>query len=597
MKITPKKLYKAVRYLKRNGMTEFMIHVREKLEPEEVPYGPWFDRHKVTSQELQTQRANSQLWEHRPLVSVCVPLYDTPEIFLIQMIESVMAQSYTNWQLCLADGSATDSLRQVVECIAKSDERIKYQHLEENLGIAGNTNAALTMAEGEWIGLLDHDDLLAADALYEVMKKVGEDNAIEAVYTDEDKVDEQVTMHCEPHMKPDYNEDLLRSNNYITHFFCVKRSIVEQVGGFDKAYDGAQDYDFIFRCTEEAKRTAHVAKVLYHWRMSSNSTADNPESKLYAFEAGARAIKAHLARLGIQGEVSQTKDLGFYRVKYPVQRQELVSILIPNKDEAESLRTCIEAIKKSEYTNYEIIVIENNSEQESTFDYYKELADDPRIQVVTYTGGFNYSAINNYGATFAKGSYLVLMNNDVEVTNPGWLTEMLGVCERPEVGIVGVKLLYPDDTIQHAGIVMGIGGNDGVAGNMFVGKRNGRAYYLHRDEIMMNYSAVTAALLMIRRELFDEAGQFTEELAVAFNDTDLCLKVGATNHLVVYDPYVQAYHYESKSRGLEDTKEKMDRFEGEKEYVRAHWGTFLRGGDPCYNPNLSLVKSDYSLRP
>ncbi len=621
MKITWYKVKKGLRYLKHYGPKKFFARLCERMEPEEVPYGPWYEKHKVTATRLETQRQESDKWEVRPLVSICVPLFKTPEEYLRQMIDSVQTQSYTNWELCLADGTPDESVEKVIEGIAADEPRIRYEHLAENLGIADNTNAAFALATGEWIGLLDHDDILAPDALYEVLTAAGAGCAnlsadvttkrgcVEVVYTDEDKVSTDLQTHFQPHFKPDFNIDLLRSNNYITHFFVVKRQIVEKVGGFKKEFDGAQDYDFIFRCTAQAKAIAHVPRILYHWRVSMESTADNPASKLYAFEAGKRAIEADLKAKGLAGEVSHMPDYGFYRVKYTVSGEPLVSIIIPNKDESKTLKTCIASILKSSYKAYEIIIVENNSTQPETFAYYEELTGRPydedcaaegvllngnRVCVVTWKSGFNYSAINNFGANYAKGEYYVLLNNDIELITTDWLEEMLGNCQREDVGIVGAKLLYDDDSVQHAGIVVGIGG---VAGNMFVGLKKDRDGYMHKASLQMNYSAVTAACLMVKAAVFAQVGGLTEELAVAFNDVDFCLKVRKAGYLVVYNPAVQAYHYESKSRGAEDTVEKMQRFDGEIARMKERWADILEKGDPCYNPNLTLKKSNYSLKP
>ena len=630
MKITWYKIKKGLRYLKHYGPKKFIVRLKERLEPEEVPYAPWYEKHKVTAAQLQKQREDVSRWEKKPLVSICVPLFKTKEEDLGQMIASVQAQSYPHWELCLADGTPDDSVENPVKQWCEKDERIVYKHLEQNLGIADNTNAAFAMAKGEWIGLLDHDDILAPDALYEVLAAAGVNPAqasnvleegkyvesAEAVYTDEDKVSVEGTEHFQPHFKPDFNLDLLRSNNYITHFFVVKRAIVEAVGGFVKEFDGAQDYDFILKCTRAARRTAHVPRILYHWRVSPESTADNPASKLYAFEAGKRAILADLKRSGVKAEVSHTPDFGFYRVKYALTDTPLVSIIIPNKDEAETLDKCLRSIQKSSYTNYEIIIVENNSTMPETFAYYEKLtgqtysADEVcegrlsqkgkettggnAVKVVTWKGIFNYSAINNFGVQYANGDYLVLLNNDIELITADWLCEMLANCQRKEVGIVGAKLLYDDNTVQHAGIVVGIGG---IAANMFTGLPGERDGYMHKASLQMNYSAVTAACLMVQTSIYQEVGGLTEALTVAFNDVDFCLKVRKAGYLVVYNPAVKAYHYESKSRGAEDTPEKVARFEKEIAYMKEHWTQILEDGDPYYNKCLTLNKTNYCLKP
>lgn len=593
-KLSPYTIQKGFRYLKHYGPKEFWIRLHERFEPEEVPYGPWYEAYVPDEAALEKQSHHH--FEYSPLISVAVPAYRTPEKFLAQMIDSLLAQTYGNWELCIANGSPEDSaMKKVLEEYTKKDSRIRVSELTENKGIAGNTNAALEMAQGEFVGLLDHDDLLAPNALYEIVRALDEDRNLDAVYTDEDKVTTELDEHFQPHLKPDFNLDLLRSNNYICHFFVVRRSIVQKVGGFCQEFDGAQDHDFIFRCIETAEKVGHIPEILYHWRTHKASTADNPASKMYAFDAGKRAIEAHLKRTGTEGIVSHTPDLGFFRVKYPVQGQPLVSVIIPNKDEKETLKACIDSIReKTEYPNYEIIIVENNSTTDEIFQYYKELSQDSRIRLLRWKKEFNYSAINNYGVRHANGEYLLFLNNDVTVITPGWIKELLGVCQRPEVGAAGVKLIYPDNTIQHAGCVIGLGG---IAGHMFVDMPANRTGYLHKASILQDMSAVTAACMMMKRTAFEEAGGFTEKLSVAFNDVDLCLKVRKNHKLIVYDPYVQLYHMESKTRGAEDNKEKVRRFQEEIEYMRCQWIDILKKGDPYYNKNLSLTKWNYSLRP
>lgn len=593
-KLSPYTIKKGLLYLKHYGPGEFWIRLHERFEPEEVPYGPWYEAYKPDEETLNAQRRHK--FRNTPLISVAVPAYKTPPQFLREMIESLLSQTYANWELCIANGSPDDAeMAQILKEYGEADSRIRFCNLTENLGIAENTNAALAMAEGEFVGLLDHDDLLAPNALFEIVSLLEKDPEVDAVYTDEDKVTMNLDEHFQPHLKPDFNLDLLRSNNYICHFFTVRRSVVEETGGFRKEFDGAQDYDFIFRCVEKAGKVGHVPEILYHWRTHKASTADNPVSKMYAYDAGKRAIEAHLKRSGIQGIVSHTPDFGFYRVQYPVQGEPMVSILIPNKDQKEALEACLKSIwEKTHYRNYEIIIIENNSTTDEIFQYYKELSRDPQIRLLRWKKEFNYSAINNFGARHAKGDYLLFLNNDVTVITEGWMKEMLGVCQRPEVGAVGVKLIYPDDTIQHAGCVVGMGG---IAGHMFTDMPANRTGYLHKASILQDMSAVTAACMMMKKSVFDKCGGFTEELAVAFNDVDLCLKTGRIGYLVVYDPYVQLYHMESKSRGAEDNKEKVMRFQNEIEYMRTNWIDILKNGDPNYNKNLSLTKWNYSLRP
>ena len=593
-KLSPYTIQKGFRYLKHYGPKEFWIRLHERFEPEEVPYGPWYQAYVPDQETLEAQKKHK--FDYRPLISIAVPAYQTPVEFLKQMIESLISQTYPEWELCIAKAIPdNEEMQRVLADYSAKDSRVRFCNLKENLGIAENTNRAFSMAKGEFMGLLDHDDLLAPNALYEIVQALQDHPQADALYTDEDKVTTELDEHFQPHLKPDFNLDLLRSNNYICHFFVVRRSIVEKAGGFRKEFDGAQDYDFIFRCTENAREVLHVPEILYHWRTHKASTADNPASKMYAFEAGKRAIEANLERTETKGVVSHTQDLGFYRVKYPVQGKPLVSVIIPNKDEKETLQTCMEMLNNNtSYQNFEIIIIENNSTTDEIFRYYKELSKDPRIHLLRWGKEFNYSAINNFGVAHAKGEYLLFLNNDIKSINPDWMEELLGVCQRPEVGGVGAKLIYPDNTIQHAGCVVGMGG---IAGHMFVDMPADRTGYLHKASLLQDMSAVTAACLMMKKEVFEEAGGFTEELAVAFNDVDLCLKVRKNNHLIVYDPYAKLYHMESKTRGAEDSKEKVRRFQTEIEYMRCHWLDILKNGDPYYNKNLSLTKWNYSLKP
>ncbi|MGN0262991.1 MAG: glycosyltransferase [Oliverpabstia sp.] len=591
-KIKPYNIQKGFRYLKHYGLKEFWIRLCERMEPEEVPYGPWFEKHRPSESELEKQREKK--WKETPVFSIVVPAYRTPVLFLEQMIESVRSQTYPCWELCIANASPEDEqMAEVLQRYVQMDQRIHVKNLNKNLGIAENTNEAFSMASGTFVGLLDHDDLLAPHALYRMMERL-EEKEIDVFYTDEDKVTTDLAEHFQPHFKPDFNLDLLRSNNYITHFFVARTELVRNVGGFRQEYDGAQDYDFIFRCVEQAGEICHIPEILYHWRTHKESTSDNPVSKMYAFEAGKRAIEGNLERCGVQAVVSHTKDLGFYQVEYPVQGSPLVSVLIPNKDQKESLKKCLDSVfEKTTYSNYEIIIIENNSTESETFEYYRELQKRSNVKVITWKEGFNYSAINNFGEKEASGEYLLFLNNDVEVINPRWMEEMLGNCQRPEVGITGAKLYYPDDTIQHAGTIIGIGG---IAGHAFLNMPRSRTGYLHKASIQMNLSAVTAACMMMKRSVFEQIGGFEEKLTVAFNDVDLCLRTVQAGYLVVYNPKVELYHYESKSRGSENNEEKVRRFQREIEFMRSRWITILKEGDPNYNKNLTLSKWNYSLR-
>ena len=513
------------------------------------------------------------------------------------MLDSIASQTYRNWELCMADGSPKgEDLRRVVSKYAAKDPRFRYKKLDQNQGISENTNEAIAMAKGDYIVLADHDDAMTENALYECARAIKEHPECEVLYSDEDKMDMDGGALFDPHFKPDFNLDLLTSVNYICHQFVVKRQLVDQVGGLRKEYDGAQDYDFIFRCVEAAAGIYHIPKVLYHWRCHQDSTASNPQSKLYAFEAGARAIMDHYRRMGIEAEkVEKGVDYGIYHTTFKIQGEPLVSVIIPNKDHHQDLDLCVRAIlTRGTYKNLEFVVVENNSVKKETFEYYEKIQKEfPQVRVVTWKREFNFSAINNFGVSQAKGEYLLFLNNDTELIAENFIEEMLGFCQREDVGAVGARLLYQDDTIQHAGVVVGFGG---IAGHTFIGLHKAENSYFHRAMCAQDYSAVTAACMMSKKSVFEAAGGFSEELAVAFNDIDYCMKVRSLGKLVVYAPYALLYHYESKSRGLEDTPEKVARFNREVAKFGKKWPDILRDGDPYYNPNLTLRKSNFALR-
>lgn len=587
--------------LQRNGLKTTLLKVKRKIfgQPKN-DYNKWRLDYLPTQAELDAQK--EVVFKNGPAFSVVIPLYRTPEKYLCEMIDSVLAQTYANWELCLADGGGENSeLLPVLEKYAKQDERIRFESLKENLGIAENTNAAVKMAKKEYIVFADHDDIMPPEALYECAKAIANEPTIDMLYSDEDKVDMSGKVYFEPNFKPDFNIDLLRSMNYICHLCVVKRSLLEKAGLLRKEFDGAQDYDFILRCAEKAEHIHHIPKVLYHWRCHLDSTAANPESKLYAFDAGKRALEEHYRRMGIPAKAEHSMYYGMYHTIYQWEEKPLVSILIPNKDHIEDLDKCIRSVlDKSTYRNLEIVIIENNSTEEATFAYYNKLTADTGfkegdipVRVVRWEKEFNYSAINNFGAKHAKGDYLLLLNNDTELINPDAIGEMLGYCMREDVGIVGAKLNYEDDTIQHAGVVIGFGG---IAGHTFIGSSRYDLGYQGRIVCAQDYSAVTAACLMTKKAVFEQVGGLTEELKVAFNDIDYCLKVRAAGKLVVYNPYAELYHYESKSRGLEDTPEKVARFQREIAAFQERWPEILQKGDPCFNPNLSLDKADFSLK-
>ncbi len=589
----------AMEFAKKHGVKALFLKSKHKLQglDNDYDYKEWYSLTKPSPEELARQRREGVA--SRPLISVVIPAYKTPEKYLREMMDSILAQTYENWEVCVANGSPKGeggAVEKVMGQYAGKDSRFRCKNLGENLGISGNTNAAIEMANGDYILLADHDDTMPEHALYEVAAAINAHPDCQVIYSDEDKLDMDGGALFDPHFKPDFNPDLLTSVNYICHLLVVRRDLLEQVGGFCHEFDGAQDYDFIFRCTEAAKEIYHIPKVLYHWRCHQDSTASNPQSKLYAFEAGSRAIMAHYRRCGIPAEkVEKGVDYGIYHTTFRIQGDPLVSVVIPNKDHVKDLDLCLRSIlNQATYRNLEFIIIENNSTHKETFAYYDAIQKEfPQVRVVVWKREFNYSAINNYGATFAKGQYLLFLNNDTELMEPRIFEEMLGFCQREEVGAVGARLLYQDDTIQHAGVVVGFGG---IAGHTFIGLHKAENSYFHRAMCAQDYSAVTAACMMTKAELFRQVGGFTEELAVAFNDIDYCMKVRAAGRLVVYAPYALMYHYESKSRGLEDTPEKVARFHREIAIFSRRWPEILAKGDPYYNPNLTLRKSNFALR-
>lgn len=583
---------KGCRYLINNGTDGLIERLQQGVNTNGMSYGEWYAQHKPTKEELKRQKQRK--FEYRPKYSLLVPTYNTPINFLREMIDSVCQQSYDNWELCIGEGSEGNAeVEAVLAEYAAKDSRIKYKILDKNLGIAGNTNGALELATGDYIGLFDHDDLLAPNALYEVTRALQKEQ-YDILYTDEDKVEGEEKVHTDPNFKPDWSPDLFYSHNYITHFFVVKKEIMDKVGGFLSEYDGAQDYDLMFRCIENSETIKHIPMILYHWRIHGGSVAGDPSSKMYAYEAGRKAIQDHFERTGIQAEVEHMPLWGMYHCIYETPGNPLVSVIIPNKDHTDDLDKCLESLYNvNSYRNFEVIIIENNSEKEETFHYYETVQEKyPNVTVVTWTEEFNYAAINNYGVTFAKGDYLLFLNNDTEVITETAVSELLGVCMREDVGIVGAKLLYEDDTVQHAGIVIGFGG---FAGHVFTEIDKDDYGYMVRPRINCNYSAVTAACMMVDKASFDEVHGFTEAFKVGLNDVDFCLKVRETGKLVVYNAHSLWHHYESKSRGYEDTEEKLKRFEGEIALFQERWMDILKKGDPYYNRNFPIEYGPFRL--
>ena len=553
-----------------------------------------------TLNKAERKRQQNATFSEGSTFSIIVPLYNTPQKFLKSMIRSVQRQTYKKWELCLADGSdgAHEYVGQICNRIAKQDARIKYLKLEKNNGISANSNAALKMAKGNYIGLLDHDDLLHPAALYEVAITIEKKKA-DLIYTDEVVFRWTMKDANRFHFKPDYSPDLLRGNNYICHFMVFHQDLLETIGGgFRSEFDGSQDYDLTLRLVEKAEHIVHIPKALYYWRNHAGSVASDVSAKPYTVEAGRRAIASHLQRIGLAGEVMNAAFPSTYRIRYQIVGEPKVSIVIPNKDHVEDLSKCLSSIrKKSSWKNWEVIIVENNSMEEATLRYYREVKkSDARIRIVQWEGGiFNFSSICNYGVSFSTGDYILLLNNDTEVITSEWMEEMLMFAQRPDVGAVGSMLYYPGDTVQHAGVILGIG--TAAAGHAHLGFPRGHSGYYGRMSVASNMSAVTGACMMVPRHVYEEVGGLDESFQVALNDVDFCLRIREKGYLIVFTPFSELYHYESKTRGSDNNGgENRIRFEREAEHFRTKWAEVLAKGDPYYNPNLTLEREDFSVR-
>ena len=539
------------------------------------------------------------VFERKVLFSIIVPLFNTPSNYLVEMIESCQKQTYGMWELCLADGSDMEHsyVGKIVCKMAEKDSRIKYKKLERNDGISENTNAGLKMAKGDYIALLDHDDLLHPSVLYKYMEVICEQNA-DYIYCDEMTFEGKLKNVITMHFKPDFAIDNLRANNYICHFSVFAKNLLEQAGMFRKEYDGSQDHDMVLRLTEKAKKIVHLPQILYFWRSHPASVASDINSKIYAIDAGKNAVLSHIKRCGLEGRVESSKAFPtIYNVRYKIKGNPMISILIPNKDNVEMLSCCVKSIlQKSTYDNYEVLIIENNSTKSSTFHYYDKIQENSKIRVVYFEEeGFNYSAINNFGVKHAKGEYILFLNNDIEIISSSWMEEMLMFAQRKDVGAVGAKLYYPDNTIQHAGIIIGLGA-DRCAGHHHYKVPLDNVGYMGRLYYAQNYSAVTAACMMLKKDIFEEIGGFNEDFAVAYNDVDLCLSIRKAGYLNVWTPLAEAYHYESVSRGYDTTLERREQFQKEVNLFKEKWKSEIEKGDPYYNVNLTLDSSDFSLR-
>ena len=551
--------------------------------------------------EARAKAERETVFPRMPKISILVPLWNNEREFQKEMLDSVMNQTYQNWELCLADGSddAHSYMGEISkEYAARSNGRIVYKKLEKNEGISGNTNACLAMATGEFIGLLDQDDILHPSTLYEYVKAINEKDA-DYIYCDETtfksgNIDHMLTMH----FKPDYAPDNLRANNYICHFSVFKRDLLQGTELFRSQFDGSQDHDMILRLTDAAQNVVHVPKLLYYWRCHATSVASNIEAKPYAIEAARGAVAENLRSHGFKNfQITSTRAFEtIFKIRYQIIGSPRISIVIPNKDHVEDLKRCISSIEeKSTYDNYEIVVVENNSETKEIKDYYELLKDDPRVKVVTYTGSFNYSAINNFGVKETTGEYILLLNNDTQVITVNWMEEMLMYAQREDVGAVGAKLYYGDKTIQHAGVVIGLGAHR-TAGHTHYKQHRENLGYMGRLCYAQDVTAVTGACLLVKKSLFEKVGGLDESFAISLNDVDFCLKLRKLGLLNVFTPFAELYHFESISRGLDDQGEKAERYNRESAHFRDKWKKELQQGDPYYNPNFSLDRSDFSLR-
>lgn len=561
----------------------------------DAAYERWLLEHRIRPADVQRMRDLLPLFVRRPTFSVLMPVYEVAEEYLRAAIESVQRQAYPDWELCIADdASRKPHVRKMLEECAEDDARIKVAFRESNGRIAAASNSALALATGDFVALLDHDDLLSADALFENALVVNRYPDADIIYSDEDKIDERGRRR-DPYFKPDWSPDSLLSRNYVSHLGVYRRALIEEVGGFRLGFEGSQDYDLMLRASERSRRIEHIPRVLYHWRIHEESTASSREQKGYAYDAAVRAIEEALVRRGEPGRVVSSERLpGTYTVRYELTGAGRVSVIIPTRDHGEDVDRCLRSLfERSTYDDIEVVLLDNGStDPESLQVFGAWLKREPqRVKLITHDVPFNFSSINNYAARQSLGKYLLFLNNDTEILKPDWIEAMLEQAQRPSIGAVGAKLLYDDGTVQHAGVVVGLGGVAGHSHKYFQGDAPG---YFGTLQTVNNFSAVTAACLMVRRAVFEEVGGFDEGLAIAFNDVDFCLRVQAAGYRNVYLPHVELYHYESKSRGHENTPEKMERFLREQLVMHERWRTG-EVPDPHYNRNLTLDTEDFAI--
>lgn len=589
------KAKKGFKYMAKNGISHTIQRAKIEKLRNQASYPNWLARNEVLDIEAMTQEIAT--FHYQPKISIAMPVYNVEEKWLRLCIDSILNQVYTNWELCMADDASTDpNVKKILTEYQQLDERIRVVFREQNGHISEATNSALAIATGEFVALLDNDDELAINAFYEVVKVLNENPELDLIYSDEDKIDMDGNR-SDPAFKPDWSPDLLLGTNYISHLGVYRRSILEEIGGFRKGYEGSQDYDLVLRFTEKTtkERITHIPKVLYYWRMLPTSTAVEQGSKGYAFEAGLRAVQDALVRRGINGHATHGAANGLYDVYYDIESEKLVSIIIPTKNGYKDVQRCVSSIiEKTTYQNYEIIMADNGSTDPKMHELYAEFEQQlpGRFFVESIDIPFNFSTINNRAAKKAHGEYLLFLNNDTEVITENWLTLMVSFAQQERIGCVGAKLLYPNNTVQHAGVILGLGG---VAGHGHYGYPHGDLGYFGRLAINVNYSAVTAACLLMKKADFDAVGGFEEAFTVAFNDVDLCLKVQALGRDNVWLHEAELYHFESQTRGYDDKGKKKKRFEQEKVMMEEKWGPLIEN-DPFYNPNLTRDIPNFSLR-
>lgn len=589
------KAKKGFKYMAKNGISHTIQRAKIEKLRNQASYPNWLARNEVLDIEALTQEIAT--FHYQPKISIAMPVYNVEEKWLRLCIDSILNQVYTNWELCMADDASTDpNVKKILTEYQQLDERIRVVFREQNGHISEATNSALAIATGEFVALLDNDDELAINAFYEVVKVLNENPELDLIYSDEDKIDMDGNR-SDPAFKPDWSPDLLLGTNYISHLGVYRRSILEEIGGFRKGYEGSQDYDLVLRFTEKTtkERITHIPKVLYYWRMLPTSTAVDQGSKGYAFEAGLRAVQDALVRRGINGHATHGAANGLYDVYYDIESEKLVSIIIPTKNGYKDVQRCVSSIiEKTTYQNYEIIMADNGSTDPKMHELYAEFEQQlpGRFFVESIDIPFNFSTINNRAAKKAHGEYLLFLNNDTEVITENWLTLMVSFAQQERIGCVGAKLLYPNNTVQHAGVILGLGG---VAGHGHYGYSHGDLGYFGRLAINVNYSAVTAACLLMKKADFDAVGGFEEAFTVAFNDVDLCLKVQALGRDNVWLHEAELYHFESQTRGYDDKGKKKKRFEQEKVMMEEKWGPLIEN-DPFYNPNLTRDIPNFSLR-